>query len=697
MDNVNLERIPLPRFSTYLIYTAVSLFGSAARIIYVLSPRFTNIKKPVVWNNVTNADPSVMQICVDDPWFFWSVINLAYCLIICFGRRLQRVFFGELRAEENTHIRDNLSSFIFYKVVFVYGILNVEALHELLLWAAWFSVLGFLHLLAGLARDRFEFIMQSVEAPLFHAPLLILLCTLLFLGNVLMGVSVAIGTRYSVHLMFFMLAEVFQLVVRTVHVIAWYAVQLYSEVARTVDVNDVYYKSISLYYVELIFSSVADFGDLVHNVHLAFWNRLRVNMSSIIVGMHLQHLFHKLNKRYRHHLRYRQVVDLLDNCLSRRQLPNENCVICWESLNEARELPCCHAFHAACLQLWLERSAYCPTCRLHLAALDSGTLLPPESDQWGAVGTTEASLLSQNSSRTFPSLTQTSSELLDGNEGNTIKVESELENCGSCSSCSAYAHPSNYGSASNPMSAMVNIHRLLDMPNDSHNSNSNVSELNMSTCGSLLPAKFVEALEAELIHYFQPQESSVGRPSHCLAPQSDMSPCPKQVVHSSVEESSPDPAFFAFSGSSIGNSSGLAVMNPRTDSGTVEHVEFPPKRVLRMAIRQLINRVTQAVATARSVGAHVTSLTSSSSDEEPVGSLSPRSSNPKPIHLGRITKTSTDITLTLGKHPDRLHDSGAAVFHSTRALRERSLERRKSAIRNRARQNFLQTKTFTSE
>lgn len=178
-------------------------------------------------------------------------------------------------------------------------------------------------------------------------------------------------------------------------------------------------------------------------------------------------------------------------------MPNENCVICWESLNEARELPCRHAFHAACLHLWLERSAYCPTCRLHLAALDTETLLSPESEQWGSVGTTEASFLSQDSSRTLPSLTQTSSELLDEDEGNTIKVESELENCGS--SCSDYAHPSNYGSASNPMSAMVNIHRLLDVPNDSHNSNSNVSELNMSTCGSLLPAKFVEALEAELV------------------------------------------------------------------------------------------------------------------------------------------------------------------------------------------------------
>ncbi|KAA3680350.1 autocrine motility factor receptor [Paragonimus westermani] len=368
MNNFGLERIPLPRFSTYVIYTVLSILGSSLRVCYQIwfDDSTTGNRNTVPLPLLSHVD-----VFVGDTWFLWSLVNLTLCLLMCVGRELQKIFFGELRESENTHIRENFLNFIFYKVVFVYGILNVEALLELLLWASWFSLLGFLHLLTGLIKDRSEYLMQSLEAPLIQTRMLYLLCFLLVLCNLLMAVSVAVGTQYSWHLMFFMLTEVFQLSLNTVHVIVWYAIHVYPEVVtRATKKDGVYRKCVSVYYTEMLFSSIADFGDVLHNTHLFLGERFQISMSGLIVGMHLQHLHYKLSRRYHQHKKYRNVLRILHFKCRRVTKPNEDCAICWEKLIDLRQIPCGHIFHVLCLRRWIERSATRPTCRIRLDMIE---------------------------------------------------------------------------------------------------------------------------------------------------------------------------------------------------------------------------------------------------------------------------------------------------------------------------------------
>lgn len=86
---------------------------------------------------------------------------MAYCCLILLGTFIQKLVFGELRVSEQQHVKDKFWNFIFYKFIFVFGIINVQFLDEVVLWCAWFSVLGFLNLLAQLGKDRFEYVSKS--------------------------------------------------------------------------------------------------------------------------------------------------------------------------------------------------------------------------------------------------------------------------------------------------------------------------------------------------------------------------------------------------------------------------------------------------------------------------------------------------------------------------------------------------------
>ena len=59
------------------------------------------------------------------------------------------------------HIKDKFWNFVFYKFIFIFGVMNVQNMDEVVYWCAWFSILGFLHLMAQLCKNRFEYVSNS--------------------------------------------------------------------------------------------------------------------------------------------------------------------------------------------------------------------------------------------------------------------------------------------------------------------------------------------------------------------------------------------------------------------------------------------------------------------------------------------------------------------------------------------------------
>ena len=75
-------------------------------------------------------------------------------------------------------IQDRFWNFIFYKFIFIVGVLNVQKFNEVMWWTAWFTLLGFFHLFTQLCKDRFDYVSDYS-----FALIVVSLSELLYEGN----------------------------------------------------------------------------------------------------------------------------------------------------------------------------------------------------------------------------------------------------------------------------------------------------------------------------------------------------------------------------------------------------------------------------------------------------------------------------------------------------------------------------------
>lgn len=134
-------------FKYSVINYPISLYFSFHSDFYIL---------PI--NILTNGSFVVCRLLILCIFCLQTLINTAYCSLILLGKFIQRLVFGELRVSEQQHLKDKFWNFVFYKFIFVFGVINVQYMDEVVMWCAWFSLLGSLHLLAQLCKDRFEYV-----------------------------------------------------------------------------------------------------------------------------------------------------------------------------------------------------------------------------------------------------------------------------------------------------------------------------------------------------------------------------------------------------------------------------------------------------------------------------------------------------------------------------------------------------------
>ncbi|CAG5055713.1 unnamed protein product [Parnassius apollo] len=299
---------------------------------------------------------------------------MAYCTLGVIGFAVQRLVFGTLRVSEAQRVKDKFWNYVFYKFIFVFGVVNVQYMDEVLLWCSWFTLLGCLHLLAQLCKDRFEYLSSSPQSARWaHARLLVLLLGILCAAVALLVAAARWGLPAGWDTFAFMAAECALVCVSALHVVA-------RSVLRAHDADAA---GPAAYYTHLVFDSVALVTELAHVAHMVVHSNALVSMASLVLLMQLRHLLHALLARLRRHRLYTALADHMSRnypMASKEEMEEneDNCAICWEPMKEARKLPCSHLFHNSCLCRWVQQDASCPTCRRALsAAAPPPATLPP--------------------------------------------------------------------------------------------------------------------------------------------------------------------------------------------------------------------------------------------------------------------------------------------------------------------------------
>ncbi|KAE8608216.1 hypothetical protein XENTR_v10011432 [Xenopus tropicalis] len=270
------------------------------------------------------------------------------------------------------HLKDKFWNFIFYKFIFIFGVLNVQTVEEVVLWFLWFAGLLFLHLMVQLCKDRFEYLSFSPTTPMScHMRVLVLLNIMLLACCGLAVLCAIAGYTHGMHTLAFMAAECMLVTTRTTHVVLRYVIHLW-------DLNHEGTwegKGTYVYYTDFVMELSHLSIDLMHHIHMLLFGNIWLSMASLVIFMQLRHLFHEFQRRIRRHKNYLRVVGNMEAHFAvatpeELEANSDDCAICWDSMQSARKLPCGHLFHNSCLRSWLEQDTSCPTCRMSLNMAD---------------------------------------------------------------------------------------------------------------------------------------------------------------------------------------------------------------------------------------------------------------------------------------------------------------------------------------
>uniref|UniRef100_A0A671QRL0 E3 ubiquitin-protein ligase AMFR n=1 Tax=Sinocyclocheilus anshuiensis TaxID=1608454 RepID=A0A671QRL0_9TELE len=361
-----LERFPWPSLQTYTALSTVLLAGSMSSAYSTVrdyssalpedahSTSEEEIKLDISGSVATN----VLLYLITDSLFVWVMVNTACCILMLIAKVIQCIVFGPLRVSEKQHLKDKFWNFVFYKFIFIFGVLNVQRVEEVVLWCLWFSVLIFLHLMVQLCKDRFEYLSFSPTTPMSsHVRVLALLASVLACCG---GLAVLCALVGHLHGMF-----------RSV--ICRYSIHLWDLNHEGTWEN----KSSHIYYTDFIMELAILCLDLMHHIHMLLFGNIWLSMASLVIFMQLRFLFHEVQRRIRRHKNYLRVIDNMESRFAvatpdELLANNDDCAICWDSMTTARKLPCGHLFHNSCLRSWLEQDTSCPTCRMSLDINEGG-------------------------------------------------------------------------------------------------------------------------------------------------------------------------------------------------------------------------------------------------------------------------------------------------------------------------------------
>ncbi|KAG1676963.1 hypothetical protein FOA52_014839 [Chlamydomonas sp. UWO 241] len=339
-------------------------------------------------------------LCVQ--WFFSAYAMAALATIV--------LFLGQLTPRETSRLTERLVKFLIFKVVFC-GALIIPDIYEIVLWLGWFAMVGYMRIFMGVARDRLDALSVSPSSTT-SAHMRALALVVCILGHDLVGVAALINSLGAMSTTKALLCAFDMAVVAVdgfkallhygVHAWDQYLASRLADAADAAGADDDPNaattgdgggrggglgweswegKGALLYHTELVADVLVLTMTLAHYLHVWFLHGLSFQLIDAILFLDIRSIVMSMLKRIRGYLNYRTVTHSLRHAFP-DAVPgpaHEQCTICMDRMVTAKQLPCGHMFHLACLRAWLQQSGAesfaCPLCRTPLLQVRRGA--PP--------------------------------------------------------------------------------------------------------------------------------------------------------------------------------------------------------------------------------------------------------------------------------------------------------------------------------
>ena len=343
----HFEKIPVPSLRAYSYF---SRFGLALALLYCCCL----------------SQESFSLTFTNQVWCTAAALNMCYCTWFLVLAGVKEHIFGPISRQEIENIQDTFWNFVFHKSIFVFGVLNVQDMLNLICWMGWLGVLGSLHILTQLCTDRSNDISirrrQSGET---QVKILLLLLGILACCVTLVYAAISIGYFLGLKYLVLLSAELIIVIFRVLQTIVEQQINVWSlHHPEQVWENKFMY----LHYTELVFSLLALSIDFAHHVHMLLWVDMFLSMASLVLLMKLRFLYQEIYQKLEKH-RFHWTITHNMQSLQRVEPRREKCTICWDNINPGCMLRCTHVFHTPCLYTWLRDHQTCPVCRENLSYL----------------------------------------------------------------------------------------------------------------------------------------------------------------------------------------------------------------------------------------------------------------------------------------------------------------------------------------
>ncbi|GAV02610.1 hypothetical protein RvY_13151 [Ramazzottius varieornatus] len=303
-------------------------------------------------------------------WAIWSIAIPGTILLGLCAHCLQKKLFKRMRLPERQHTREKLWNYAFYKFIFIFGVVNVDSMEEMIIWVAWFVMLGYAHFFIVLSRDRCEYMTFSPSPCITERKrILALLASIIVLAVGILGLSASLFCGGFYHTGVFLAAEGALVLLPTVQIFLRYGYHQFRMQGR----GAVKWENRTNLYQHISFG--IDMGklsvDLVHHLHM-MWHVCNLSASSLVIVAQIRNLCAEIFRKFARHRSYiaiRRRLQLTFPSATAKEIDKQGdvCSICWDKMEQARKLRCTHVFHEACLLSWLEQDISCPVCRVNLS------------------------------------------------------------------------------------------------------------------------------------------------------------------------------------------------------------------------------------------------------------------------------------------------------------------------------------------